>query len=389
VLVVASGDWDSPFRVNCHEIALRWSDRGRVVYLEPAPLRAPHRSDWRRAQARLRALLGRGPRRERPASEASVEVVRPVYMPWHPTRLVRAWNTRAAALALRRSRGSAGGRPVFGVVWFFSPALAGLERFVASDLVIYHAVDEYSANPGVDAGVVAEVERRMLQRADVVFAASEPLAERLRRWHRTVMVWENVADPEPLVTEELALGPAGGARPQAAFVGNLSEHKVDFPLLLEVVRLMPAWEFLLAGAAQRLGEAGEQLLREPNVRHVGPVPRNALRELFQHADAALLPLPVTRLHDYSFPIKVLDYLAMGLPVVGRRTPSLRRFHEFMLPAGTAAEYQSQLGIARALRRDPGYHARSVSAARSNSWQVRIEALEAAIRERVGQAGVST
>jgi len=375
VCVVASGDWSSYSRVNCHEIAARWS-LGSVSYLEPAPNRSPRLHDAARLARRAVGLFrGRKPR-SACISVSKLQVVAPPYVPWKPIPIVRRWNVAVAARRLP---------PSVDVLWFFSAALAGLERQISHRLVIYHAVDDHTANPGVDRGLLEEREQALLRAAHVVFAASQPIAINLRSRHSNVVLWENVSDTEPLLGARTAVGNANAAngRPTAAYVGNLSAHKVDFPLMVDVARGMPDWDFIFAGPLDDITDAGSRLLNEPNVKYAGPIERRDLVKVIGAADVALLPLPQIALHESSFPMKLLDYFALGLPVVGRRTAPLARFADVLFDAASPNEYRSALEGARLLRRQNTFQRRLATLAAESSWSRRMADLENYVRVTLG------
>jgi glycosyltransferase involved in cell wall biosynthesis len=385
ICVVASGDWASFSRVNCHEIATRWTAFGRVCYIEPAPMRAPRLHDAGRLAGRLRGVLRKRNAPEPGRAPTEVEVVAPAFVPWSPIAPVRAWNVGAAAHAVRRRATERQWPFRFDVLWFFSVPLAGLEARIPHRLVIYHAVDDYAANPGVDPELLRRREGELLERADLVFAVSEPLAERLRARHKRVAVWENVSDTEPLL--DATQSHPGKKResdpPVAAYVGNLSLHKVDFALLLEVVRGMTDWRFVLAGPIGDLGDAGRRVLKESNVQYVGPVERTELPRIFADADVALLPLPAGDLHESSFPIKVLDYLALCLPIVGRRTAALVEYAGVILDASGAEGYRRAMEEGRTLRLGQDFRQRARDLAHRNSWSGRMVDLEKHVRRALG------
>src|SRR5690242_20220106 len=127
VCIVASGDWAAFTRVNCHEIAARWTRYGPVMYVEPAPLRGPSPQDWGRMGRRL-LEIARGKGSTGSSFNAGVEVVAPLFLPWHPTLVVRRWNLAAARREIERRLAASQWKCGIDVLWFFGPALAGLER---------------------------------------------------------------------------------------------------------------------------------------------------------------------------------------------------------------------------------------------------------------------
>ncbi len=174
-----------------------------------------------------------------------------------------------------------------------------------------------------------------------------------------------------------------GDQPVAAYVGHLSAHKVDFALLLDVVRGMSDWKFVFAGPLADLGEAGRRVLKEPNVQYVGPLARADLPRVLGDADIALLPLPPSDLHESSFPMKVFDYLALGLPIVGRRTGALASCADLILDARHAGDYRRAMEEGRTLRGQQDFRHRAHEMARRNSWSRRIAELEAHLRRALG------
>lgn len=369
VCLAASGDWSAPTRVNCHEIAERWTAFGRVDYLEPAPMRAPRARDLGRIGRRLAGVAGRGGGPGALTPPPGLAVHRPLYAPWHPTELVRGVNARLAARTLR-----AGVRS-WDVLWFFSPALAGLERLVRARVVIYQAVDDYAANPDVRPALVRRVESELVAAADLVFATSVTLARRLEGMHSGVVLLENVTDVDRLRPLPDTTTPAR----VAAFVGNLAAHKVDFRLLLDVVRGAPDWTFLLVGPRQGAASEMDVLLARSNVRYLGPRPREELPELLREASVGLLPLPRTALQDSSFPMKVLDYFALGLPVIGPVPQALEPVRKLLVEAEAAGEFVAALERGRMARRDRPFRTRMRREAEGRSWPGRMQELRARVQ----------
>jgi glycosyltransferase involved in cell wall biosynthesis len=200
-------------------------------------------------------------------------------------------------------------------------------------VLVYHAVDDYAANPGVDAAWLREQETLMLGTADRVFAASPSLADKLRSERRDVELLANVADVELFsraVTVSQSEPPelARLPRPRAVYVGNLAAYRFDFELLRAAARALRSVEFVLIGPVG-LGDPrapdgpADALAGEPNVTFLGPKPQAELPALLAHCDVALLPL-LENAHTVScMPLKLWEYLAAGLPIVSRDLPNLR------------------------------------------------------------------
>jgi glycosyltransferase involved in cell wall biosynthesis len=390
VVLAASASWDTPAPVNAHQVARRLAARGhRVLFVEsvglrpPAPLASTH--DLRRTLARLRGFAA-GVREVEPRLHVLSPVV-PVVGPPALRAVALLALAHGAARAARRLRFE---RPV---LWAFLPTALPLADRLAPRALVYHCVDHYAANPGVDAAWVDALERRMLARADVVFATSAPLAERLRaQGAAEVTLVPNVADVALFARahEPLAEPPelAELARPRALYVGNLAAYRVDAALLGAAADAAGA--LVLVGPIG-LGETAatppalRALLARPNVAALGPRSPEALPALMRHCDVGLVPFLENDHTRASLPLKLWEYLAAGLPVVATPLPSLRELGAagtLRLAAGPAAFADA----VRAAASEPrARRAERLALARAHDWPARIEELCAVVGAAVARA----
>ena len=386
-VVLASAVWDTTNPVNAHQIARRLAAAGhRVLFVDSSGLRAPallaSAHDRRRVLARLSRGLG-GARAVAP----NLWVRSPLTLPAGWPEPLRSLSQSLYARAVRRAARRLGfERPV---VWAMLPNQLGAARALAPRKLVYHAVDDYAANPGVDAAWVRAREHEMVAAADLVFAASPSLTERLRAQRPDVELLANVADVELFsraVSTSHAEPPelARLRRPRAVYVGNLAAYRLDFELLRAAARALPGVELVLIGPIG-LGErdpAGPAaaLAAEPNVAFLGPRPQPDLPALLAHCDVALLPL-LENAHTLScMPLKLWEYLAAGLPVVARDLPNLRG----LLDERAIRLYADPAGFVPALAKaleDAGRgRAERLKAAQTHGWPARIAEIRARLAE---------
>jgi glycosyltransferase involved in cell wall biosynthesis len=377
IVVAASAAWETPAPVNAHQLARRLAARGhRVLFVESVGLRPPaplaSGQDLRRVLTRLRGAL-RGVREVEPR----LWVLSPVVPLVGPPAL-RALALRVVARGVARAARRLGFEAP--VLWAFLPtALAVAERLPAA-AVVYHCVDHYAANPGVDAAFVEAEEERMLARADLVFATSPVLGARLRAKGAEPRVVPNVADvalfaraheplPEPPELRELP-------RPRAIYVGNLAAYRVDLELLAFLARsgisLALVGPIGLGDAARAPRELAE-LLALPGVRALGPRPPQSLPAYLRHADVGLIPFLDNDHTRGSSPLKLWEYLAAGLPVVATPLPSLAEVAEpgLVLARGPGA---FAAAVRAAAASAPEERLARLSRARTHDWPARIEEL---------------
>jgi len=325
-LLFATADWDTPYWTNKQHTAHHLAQAGwRVLYIESVGLRQPRMgsgTDW----GRLLKRLWRGLRGARQVQER-VWVLSPLVLPFkHHHPWVRAFNQGLLRLTLARFCRRHGFQTP--MVWTYHPfvleCLAGLKerRHMALGPTVYHCVDDLAAIPGIDAEAFNAEERRLLARAHTVFTTSQALADKCGAHHPRVYNFPNVVDVDHFaqawrVDAPLPADLAAIPEPRLAYVGALSDFKVDFELLDALAEANPQWSLVLIGD-EREGQHNPTLARmvqRHNVHLLGHRPYAELPHYLRGMRVGLLP---TLVNDYThsmFPMKYFEYLAAGMPVV--------------------------------------------------------------------------
>ena len=381
VVLFSTADWATPYWTNKQHTAVHLEKLGyRVLYVETIGLRAPMLAarDVARMARRLRDGLA-SPRRV----SDGIWVLSPLALPLaQHVAPVRALNQGLLGWRVRRFL-KANDMPA-PLVWTYHPfVLEACAQFAHRNLV-YHCVDDLAAIPGVDRDVFEREERRLLARADAVFATSRALHAKCSRHNANAHFFGNVADYEHFARARLAGAiPAELAalpQPRLAYVGVLSDFKVDFRLLLEAARMRPGWSWVLIGE-EREGQRSElvQALRGlPNVHILGYRPYAVLPDYLRGIDVGLIP---SLINDYTramFPMKYFEYLAAGVPVIATPLDFTRGEPRCAVAADAAAL------VARAeelLARGRLSEADSRQALAGNTWGDRLGAMLALIPQR--------
>jgi len=378
IVCVGFNDWDNEVWTNQHHLMARLAAAGnRVLFIESLGLRRPNLGsgrDLRRIGRRLRRGLAR------PREVDGVTVLSPLVLPLHSSAAVRALNARllraASWLAARRMHL---GAPV---LWGYVPQAEVLVDTLTPGLVIYHCVDDIAVQDGIDAASFAAAERRFAARADLVIASSPALADRMRTMSSHVLYAPNVDDTHHFAS---ALLPAtvdqsisALPRPRIVFVGAIAAKKLDLDLLAAIADARPAWTLALVGPIG-LGDPSTDvsaLAARANVHLLGARPQARLPEVLRGATVGLIPYRRSRLTESIFPMKVYEYLAAGLPVVATGLPALADVDGVELVDGLA---QALAALEAALREDsPERRQARSDAVRDNSWETRIEQINAAL-----------
>jgi glycosyltransferase involved in cell wall biosynthesis len=326
ILYLAPVDWSS-IRQRPQQLALRLARHFDVSYVDPVGLRSARLADAGRMYRR--ATPTRQPMREMP-------LIRPRYVPILGHRLLDRLNRRWLLQQLAEQF-DFGGEPW--ILWLGAPSLLAESLLADSKpaLVVYDCMDRYAAFHQNAARRRIEVnEAAIVRRADIVFASSHGLAERLEGLREVTIV------PNGVETNRFAIkrGDMPGWKRDASgpiigFFGTIGDW-LDFELLLAVARLRPDWTFVFAGPRQ--SRQFDRLRKLPNVRYLGVLSYDELPQQAAWFDVALVPFRLNTLTRYVHPIKVLEYLAIGLPVVSTRLPDLKKLSNVVAFASSPGEW---------------------------------------------------
>jgi len=190
-----------------------------------------------------------------------------------------------------------------------------------------------------------KLEPALMRKADLVFCNSREFTERALRYNPNSFYIGNGFDASQFSNRAAQPVPADLAsipRPCIGYVGALITMRLDLPLLEELARSRPAWSFVLVGWED---EAFTQsvLHNLPNVFFLGRKHTHDVPAYLQHFDVCINPQEVNNITQGNFPLKILEYLAMGKPVVATATNlMLEVFSEHVYLATGTVSYLSQI-----------------------------------------------
>lgn len=216
---------------------------------------------------------------------------------------------------MQRAVDELGVRPT--ILWLGLPTWTALDvaDWLAPELLVYYCGDALTELPGLRRGIVAS-ERAVLQRADVVFAASSALVDHCR---------ELGADPIPVpmsIDFDASRSAREGRLPMPSELRHLSGHligymgglnsKVDVELLNAIVQAFPNDTVVVLGSVE---DARFKPHPAPNFVILGERPYERIAAYLVRFDVCLIPYRLNEFTDAVNPGKLLEYLAVGRPVV--------------------------------------------------------------------------
>jgi glycosyltransferase involved in cell wall biosynthesis len=369
-IVYFGNDWFADNRTSSHHMARELSRHTRLLYVECPGLRVPRGTarDLRRIASKLR----RGLQRPSPVHD-NLSIATLTQLPLHGSaiahRLNGAWGEAMVRRAVRAERIASP------IVWCTVPHVAGLVRRLGWRPVIYHCIDEYASLPGVDAQAVTNMDDALSRMADLVVAASRPVFERKTALNRCTLLLPHGVDFEHFARARNGNLPrprelAGLHPPVVGFFG-LIEDWIDLDLVGWLAAELPHVTFVMIG---RIGVSDDAVPRRPNILFLGPRPYETLPAYGAHFDAAIIPYKLTAQVMAANPLKLREYLAMGLPTVSVSTPEIDQFVDVVAVAATREEFRQALVDAVARGSDETAIARRMDRARATTWHARVDQL---------------
>ena len=391
ILCLSSIDWDSTWQVH-QEIMSSLADWGNhVLFVENTGIRPPRLRDLRRLRQRFQNWRrGCGALRlARPNLDVCSPLLLPLPYSFLAQRLNRVLLVRTIKRWLQTTRGA---RPV---AWTFlpTPLTRLVVRAIDPEIVVYHCVENMPGSSRA-ARPVEGSEARLFAEADVVFTTTESLRARALRFRDVAYFFPpgvRLAAFEAARTGsiELPRDVRALSRPIVGYVGAVS-HKLDQALLIKVATQLPSLSFVMVGPV----ECDVSRLRNcPNVHLLGPRAHGEIPIYLRAFDVGIIPYCVTDYTAHVYPVKLNEYLAMGLPVVATELEVLRQLNA--QDSGLVRLAREPEAFTRAIRdalldTGPGAAAHRVAVAQQHQWDSRVRQMTslvaAALAHRRGAAG---
>lgn len=264
------------------------------------------------------------------------------------------------------------------IFWFFEPFhIPPLLGILKGYTTLYDCVDYY---PGFSPAAKHEHEI-CVRKADYVFANSVPLALQLRKSRRDTKVVPLGFAPELFSAFRVVPGGTNKQSFTVGYIGSISD-RIDFPLLVHIVKKMPDVQFMFVGPVERnvfgntdAADKQLQLLRRyANVTWMPSVSKGRIPSVLKRIDAGLIPyrssLPFNR---FSFPMKTFEYFAAGKPVLSTDIEALKPYQKNGLVYIISTAHQGITAI-RALKRNGWNHSKQTMQRRAvlhHTWERKV------------------
>ena len=276
--------------------------------------------------------------------------------------------------------------------WFFGyydPAFIILPPFFRHWKTIYDCVDIATHPNQRLARHIRTSEAHLLEYAWIVIVNSQTLRDKIRTKRPDVYTVPLGFRMDMFRRPKHYTSGYTGRRPVVGYIGSI-DYRLDFTVLLSVIKNRPDWQFMLVGpifydhlsAAKR--HTMETILRLPNVTHDNVEP-SMIPSVLSQFSVALIPYDMTiPLSKYAYPMKIMEYFYAQKPVVSAPIDELLRFAPLIRFARSRTEWDHSIHTALIHPMTTAQKHLAVSIARQNSWEEKVAAVMTFISAQSGR-----
>ncbi|MBZ9676352.1 glycosyltransferase family 1 protein [Mesorhizobium sp. ES1-1] len=199
--------------------------------------------------------------------------------------------------------------------WYYTPMALRFSDHLSCDVCVYDCMDELSAFKNAPVELV-EMEKRLLQRADIVFTGGQSLYEAKRGMHGSMFPFPSSIDVSHFHQARGSgadpLDQAGIPHPRVGYFGVIDE-RLDVDLVASAAERMPDVHFILIGPVVKIDP--QSLPKAANIHWLGGKDYSELPAYLRHWDAGWMPFALNAATRYISPTKTPEFLSAGVPLV--------------------------------------------------------------------------
>ena len=214
-----------------------------------------------------------------------------------------------------------------------------------------------------------EYDDSFTQKVDGVIVTSDFLANSKRSLNQEIHVVKNGVDFKLFISMVKTELNSTNIRKKVGYIGSL-DHRFDLETVEYAVQHLPEYNFEFVG--ELMNKAIEQnLSKYNNVIFIPPVKPYEVPALLKNCDVGIIPYTCTEYNKNTYPLKINEFLTVGVPVVITSFAKLPEFNEVVSFTTDKESFCS--AIAKEIESDSMEKIKKrVEFAEKNSWENKAE-----------------
>ncbi|MBI2616834.1 glycosyltransferase [Candidatus Gottesmanbacteria bacterium] len=249
--------------------------------------------------------------------------------------------------------------------------------------VIYYVLDNYMSLPywsnNLQRNQLKSLERKTLLNSSLVITASIPLYRLFKKKHTRVILYTTPAELSPFIKNSskntilISRKTSYIPEPRIGFIGSLYDWRINFQLLLKLLKHFHNISFVFLGTFHiQNEEIIKKLNKMKNFYFLGKKKYSTIPNYIESFKACIIPYSLGKYGKYAYPVKVNEYLCKGKPIVSTALPALKSLSKKKLLYWSKNNKEFIRNTQIALNEKAKYLARMrKKEAIKNSWQNRI------------------
>ncbi len=215
---------------------------------------------------------------------------------------------------------------------------------------------------------IFEIENKFLSRVDGVITTSDFLNAEKSKLNPNCFVVKNGVD-FPAFSRFAKTTVYNRERKRVGFIGSL-DPRFDIDTVEYAVSRLSEFDFEFTGD-MRNEKLKSRLQKFANVRFFDPVKPTDVPQLLATYDVGMIPYIVNEVNQNIYPLKINEYLAVGVPLVMNAFASLPEFDGLVSVAADKEDFVRKL-IAETQDDSEQLIRKRIDFTSSNSWEARAE-----------------
>lgn len=274
------------------------------------------------------------------------------------------------------------------ILWIYDPDAAGVIGHLDEKLALYAVTDDHPSMMAQKHNSIVSMrarEQELVTAANLVVTTAENLrATRLKDNPHTYYIphgidadlFAQAMDPNCPPMPEMAHLP----KPIIGFVGQLNQ-RINIEIIAAMASRHPDWSLVFIGPVEQGRVDTSTLESLPNVHFLGKKPPQDVPRYLKSMDVCLIPYIVDEHTTYMHPLKALEYLAAGKPVVSTPLPALSIYRDYITIAADTESFIAS--VEQALASDSAQaQTRRSAYAQTQTWENRLERISELIEQQL-------
>lgn len=320
---------------------------------------------WRKLKSVLRFL------RRPDASLPNLYIFSPLPFPFYHNKTARRFNAWFLRQQVRAAAWWVGIRKP--TIFITPPTAWPVVSKMDCRALVYNRSDKHRLFAESDQTYIEELESALFKHSDLIlYVNGRLLREESEQTGDRAHLLDHGVDLDLFRLDGSAAEPTdlqSIPKPRIGFFGSLRSYMVDFPLLCHVARNIPEAQLVFIGDTQ---DSIEEFDGIENVHFLGFKEYAQVPHYGLHFDVALMPYRDNEWIRYCNPIKLKEYLALGLPTVSTDFPEAHRYQEHISIAKDADDFVAKIRHVLGKTADNGSRTALRQVVEHDTWDNRVD-----------------